>query len=62
MELYSAYRDPEFAKIWGEVMDYEYTDFNDFWSKYGGQTNRDAWNKWQSVSRLFNGVGVLLKK
>jgi hypothetical protein len=30
MELYSAYRDPEFGKIWREVMDYKYTDFDDF--------------------------------
>jgi hypothetical protein len=62
MELYSAYRDPEFAKNWGEIMDQEYTDFDDYWKKYGSETNREAWNKWQSVARLFNGVGVLLKK
>jgi hypothetical protein len=62
MELYAAYRDPEFAKIWGEVMDYEYRDFEDFWGKYGSESNREAWSKWQSVARLFNGIGVLLKK
>ena len=62
MELYSAYRDPEFGKRWGEVMDYEYTDFDDFWEKYGGPTTRDAWSKWQSVARFLNGVGVLLKQ
>jgi hypothetical protein len=62
MELYSAYRDPEFAKAWGEIMDQEYTDFDDYWHKYGNETNREAWNKWQSVARWFNGIGVLLKK
>ena len=62
MELYSAYRDYDFAKIWGEVMDYEYADFDDFWEKYGGPNNRDTWSKWQSVARLFNGMGVLVKR
>lgn len=62
MDLYAVYRDPEFAKIWGEVMDQQYTDFDDYWDKYGGETNREAWNKWQSVGRLFNGIGVLVKR
>ena len=62
MDLYAVYRDPEFAKIWGEIMDQHYTDFDDYWDKYGGETNREAWNKWQSVGRLFNGIGVLVKR
>ena len=62
MELYSAYRDPEFAKAWGEIMVQEYTDFDDYWQKYGSDTNREIWNRWQSVARWFNGIGVLLKK
>ena len=62
MDLYAVYRDPEFAKIWGEIMDQQYTDFDDYWDKYGGETNREAWNKWQSVGRLFNGIGVLVKR
>jgi hypothetical protein len=62
MELYAVYRDPEFAKSWGEMMDQEYIDFDDYWQKYGSDTNREAWNNWQSVARLFNGIGVLVKK
>jgi hypothetical protein len=62
MELYAAYRDPEFANAWGEIMDQEFTDFDDFWQKYGNESNREAWNRWQSVARLFNGIGVLVKK
>ena len=61
MELYAVYRDPEFAKAWGEIMDQEYADFDDYWQKYGSDTNREAWNTWQSVARLFNGIGVLVK-
>lgn len=62
MELYQAYRDPQFAKAWNEVLDQEYTDFDDHWQKYGMETNRDAWNKWQSVARVFHGIGVLVKR
>jgi hypothetical protein len=62
MELYQAYRDPQFALAWGEMMNQEYTDFEDFWQKYGSETNREAWNSWQSVARVFNGIGVLLRR
>ena len=43
-------------------MEQEYTDFEDYWNKYGSDTNREAWNKWQSVARAFHGMGVLLRR
>jgi hypothetical protein len=33
-----------------------------YWQKYGSDTNREAWNKWQSVARAFHGMGVLLRR
>jgi hypothetical protein len=62
MDLYQTYRDPKFAEAWGEMMDQEYSDFEDYWRKYGSDTNRVAWNKWQSVARVFHGIGVLLRR
>ncbi len=62
MELYQAYRNPEFARAWGEIMEQEYTDFDDYWQKYGSATNRTSWSNWQSVARVFHGVGVLVKR
>ena len=62
MNLYETYRNPEFAEMWGEVTDREYTDFDDYWQKYGAEVNRSAWSSFQSVARVFHGVGVLLKR
>jgi len=62
MNLYEAYRSPEFRKSWREMMDQEYIDFDDFWSKYGGQVNSEAWSNWQNVAVYFHGIGVLLKE
>ena len=62
MGLYETYRNPDFALAWGEVMEQEYTDFEDYWQKYGSDVNRKAWNKWQTVARAFNGMGVLLRR
>lgn len=62
MGLYETYRSPEFAHAWGEVMEQEYTDFDDYWEKYGTHVNREAWSNWQSVARAFHGMGVLLKR
>ncbi len=62
MSLYEAYRSPEFRKNWRVVMDQEYTDFNDYWGKYGSSVNREAWSSWQSVAAYFHGIGVLLKQ
>jgi len=42
-------------------MDQEYTDFDDFWSKYGSEVKREAWSNWQSVGAYFHGIGILLQ-
>ena len=62
MELYQAYRDPQFAQVWTEVLEQEYTDFDDYWKKFGMETNPTAWTKWQSVARVFHGIGILVKR
>jgi len=62
MSLYEAYRSPEFRRNWGIVMDQEYTDFDDYWGKYGSPVDLEAWSSWQSVASYFHGIGVLLRK
>lgn len=62
MNLYDTYRSPEFRKQQLTIAQHEYTDFDDFWEKYGGPTNPDAWSTWFSVAAFYNGIGVLVKR
>jgi hypothetical protein len=60
MNLYETYRSTEFRKQQMMIQNLEYTDFNDFWEKYGWPTNPDTWATWFSVAAFFNGVGILI--
>ena len=62
MGLYETYRSPEFRKQWTNILNQEYTDFDDFWNKYGLENNPEAWANWQSVASFFHGMGILVKK
>ncbi len=62
MGLYETYRSPQFRKQWTTILNQEYTDFDDFWEKYGLENNPDAWANWQSVASFFHGMGILVKK
>ena len=62
MTLYETYRSTEFRKQWTAIINQEYTDFNDFWEKYGLENNPEAWANWQSVASFFHGIGILVKK
>lgn len=62
MGLYETYRSKEFRQDVIEIRSQEYTDFDDFWEKYGEETNPDAWTSWLTVASFFNSVGVLLKR
>jgi len=61
MELYNASREPEFQRTMAEVLyQYQWTDYNDFQSKYGPEVNVDAWAKVQSLAQYFEGIGVFV--
>lgn len=62
MGLYETYRSPEFRKQWTNILKQEYTDFDDFWERYGLENNPEAWADWQSVASFFHGMGILVKK
>jgi len=62
MGLYETYRSPEFRTRLNNVIEQEWTDFDNFWEKYGRDTNPEAWVNWRSVISYFHGIGVLLKQ
>jgi hypothetical protein len=62
MQLYETYRSSEFRIIMEEIINQEWTDFDDFWEKYGSLNNPVQWSKWGSVAAYFSGIGVLLKE
>ena len=44
------------------IQNQEYTDYEDFFKKYGWENNPDSWAMWFSVASFFNGVGVLVER
>jgi hypothetical protein len=40
---------------------YNWNDFDDFWEKYGAETNLDEWEKILSFWGYFESVGILVK-
>jgi len=62
MQIYETYRSSEFRLLAEEIINQEWTDYDDFWERYGPINNPGVWSKWGSVAAFFNGVGVLLKK
>jgi len=60
--LYTTYQSQEFRNQWTAILKQEWTDFDDFWEKYGQDNNPEAWTAWQAVASFFHGIGILLKK
>jgi hypothetical protein len=62
MSFYDTLRSQEFRDQFSEILRQEFTDFDDFWEKYGQENNPEAWTKWQSVVSFYHGMGILVKK
>ena len=62
MSLYETMRSQEFREQFNEIIRQEWSDFDDFWDKYGQDNNPEAWTKWQSVAMFYHGMGILVKK
>ncbi len=61
INLHQYYRSLEFRKMCQDIREQTWSSFEDFWTKYGEETNSESWNKWESVSAFYNGIGVLLQ-
>ena len=62
IQIYNYYYREDFLNTENEILyQWKWKDFDDFWKKYGPETNVKAFTKWDSVGTYFKGVGVLVK-
>jgi hypothetical protein len=62
IEIYNHYYTTDFLNDENEILfQWKWKDFDDFWQKYGPETNIKAFNKWDSMGTYFKGIGVLVR-
>ena len=62
--LNSIYQDINNKQKWSqiaEITNYEWSDYENFISKYGVKNNPDAYASWHSIMWTFGGIGHLLR-
>lgn len=63
MQVFDHYYREDFLEDENEILfEWKWKDFDDFWKKYGPETNSEAFNKWDSMGTYFRGIGVLVKR
>ena len=63
MDLYNHYYSKETMRDEDELIyQWKWKDFEDFWKKYGPETNVEAFSKWDSLETYMKGVGVLVRR
>lgn len=46
-----------------ELLDkWSFTDFDDFWDKYGRDSNPDQWRKYRRIAYYYEHIGILVKE
>ena len=62
MGLYERFRAKDFRKeVYDILYRWDWQDSDDFWRKYGPETNIEAFSVWTAVVIFFEGVGILVK-
>jgi hypothetical protein len=63
MQLYDRMSQPELSATINNIRyNLKWSDSEDFWRKYGAETNIDEYSRIASAGNYFKGIGVLLKK
>ena len=55
------FRDKEFMKAWADIGMQEYSDFEDFLSKYYYDVDVESWSSFFSVGNMYHSVGHLVE-
>ncbi len=63
MQTYNKFTDREFQRNFQEIVfQWEWDDYDDFWEKYGPETNSEESSKRGSVLSYFEGLGVFVEQ
>ena len=63
VNLYNQLTSKEFQKMFNDIVyNYRWTDYEDWLSKYGPDSNLEAWSSFSSVGNFFDGLGVLVHR
>ena len=63
MQIYDRMSQPELSAIINDIRyNMHWTDTEDFWRKFGAETNITEYSRVASAGNYFKGIGVLLKK
>jgi hypothetical protein len=62
IRLYDRYSSVDFRDTITKMMQWTWTDYEDFMRKYGSEANSDAWNAFITMQNYFEGVGVLVQR
>lgn len=61
MQIYNRFQDSEFTRHFNKIQSWEWKDYDDYLEKYGAE-NIEASTAWWSVGKVFEGIGVLVKR
>ena len=62
MEIYRTWSSSDIIKIRRELETWAWTDYDDFFQKYGATNNPDAYSSFQQLASWYEGIGVLIKR
>ena len=63
MQIYDRMSQPELSAVINDIRyNMDWTDADDFWIKYGAETNIEEYSRLASAGNYFKGIGVLLRR
>jgi hypothetical protein len=60
MQLFQLISAEDTMRNWGELINMEWKDYEDFMQKYGPKANPKAWYSMGAVGAFYEGIGVLV--
>ena len=62
MQIYNKYTETELMKQQMDIVNMDYNGIEEFWSKYGPNSNPERYTSFARLGYFFDGIGVLLKR